>query len=346
MRKMLVILGTIVALLLTVGAAACGGGAQSSSLSPADETPQGILTAAMVAAEDMTSATGDFEVAISFDVDPSQLPDEAQAFVQEPMTVAGTFAYGADPQAADLTLALSLMGESMNVGMRMAGTQAWLQFSDQWYEAPPEMGQMLGASSAEDAQAAGPQQMLADLGIDPLTWIKDLTLVGEETIDDTVAYHLAGSPDLAKIMTDALGILQNEESMKLLDPTGSASEMMGAGSLVPGAEELAQMEQQLAAMFQEFTADVWIAKESLMPLRFEAAAKMVPPAGEDAQGMNAITLDMALSLRDVNEPVAVEAPAAARPWSELEKAMEEDPGMIFGPLSGLLGMTGAGSVSY
>ena len=116
MRKMLVILGTIVALLLTVGAAACGGGAQSSSLSPADETPQGILTAAMVAAEDMTSATGDFEVAISFDVDPSQLPDEAQAFVQEPMTVAGTFAYGADPQAADLALALSLMGESMNVG--------------------------------------------------------------------------------------------------------------------------------------------------------------------------------------------------------------------------------------
>ena len=63
MRKMLVILGTIVALLLIVGAT-CGGGAQSSSLSTADETPQGILTAAMIAAEDMTSATGDFEVAV------------------------------------------------------------------------------------------------------------------------------------------------------------------------------------------------------------------------------------------------------------------------------------------
>ena len=181
----------------------------------------------------MTSATGDFEVAISFDVDPSQLPDEAQGFVQNPMTVAGTFAYGADPQVADLALALSLMGESMNVGIRMADSQAWLQFSDQWYEGPPEMGQMLGASSAENAQMADPQQMLTDLGIDPLTWIKDLRLVGEETIDGTVTYHLAGSPDMAKIMADALGILQDEESMKLLDPTGSASGMMGAGSLIP-----------------------------------------------------------------------------------------------------------------
>ena len=41
MRKMLLVLGTIVTLLLTVGVAACGGGAQSSSLSPADEYPQG-----------------------------------------------------------------------------------------------------------------------------------------------------------------------------------------------------------------------------------------------------------------------------------------------------------------
>jgi hypothetical protein len=73
---------------------------------------------------------------------------------------------------------------------------------------------------------------------------------------------------------------------------------------------------------------------------------MVPPAGEEAQGMNAIMIDMGLSLRGINEPVAVETPTEARPWSELEKAMQEDPGMIFGPLSGLLGMAGAGSVSY
>ena len=77
-------------------------------------------------------------------------------------------------------------------------------------------------------------------------------------------------------------------------------------------------------------------------MRFEAAATIAPPAGEDDQGMNAVMLDMALSLRDVNEPVAVDAPAGALPWSELEKAMQEDPGMFFGPLSGMLGMTEAG----
>ena len=211
MRKLLLILGLVVVLLLAVGTAACGTGEQSSSLSPADETPQGILTAAMAAAETITSASGDFEVAISFDVDPSQLPEEAKTLVQDPMTVAGTFAFADDPQAADVTLALTMLGDPTDVGVRMADEGAWLQLGGQWYEGPPEMTQMLGGASGQEAQTENPQQMVAALGIDPLTWLKDLRLVGEETIDGTVAYHLAGSPDLVKMMADVLGILQNEE---------------------------------------------------------------------------------------------------------------------------------------
>jgi hypothetical protein len=286
MRKLLLMIGTIVALLLLVGAAACGGGEQAGGLSPADETPEGILTAAMAATEGMTSAAGDFEVAVSFDVDPAQLPEEAKGFVEEPMTVTGSFAYGDDPQAVDMSLALSMMGETMDFGMRMADSAAWLELGGQWYEAPPEMAQMMGDPAQQESQTADMQQKLTDLGIDPLTWLKDLSLVGEETIEGTTAYHLTGSPDLAKMMTDVLGILQDPEAMKQLDPSGSASEMMGSGALMPSAEDLGEMQQQLASMFQELTADVWIAKESLLPLRFEAAAKIVPPAGEEAMGID------------------------------------------------------------
>ncbi len=347
MRKTLIVLGLIVALLLTVGAVACGDGARSSGLSPADETPQGILTAAMAAAESMTGAAGDFEVTMSFDVDTAQLPEEARTFVEGPMSIAGTFAFGSEPQAADLTIALSMLGESMDMGVRMAGEEAWLEIDGQWYEGPPEMGQMLGSAAGQEGQEADMQQMLVDLGIDPVTWLKDLTLVGDETVDSVEAYHLAGAPDLAKIMTDMLGILQNEETMELLDPAGSATGMMGTGAMVPGQEELDQIQQQMATMFQELTADVWIAKDTLMPMKFEIAATMVPPAGDDAQGMNAITLALALNLRDINEPVVVEAPAGALPWSAFEKALQENPGMFFGPLGGLTGMagmTGEGSI--
>lgn len=340
MRRLHLVLSVVAALLIVLGAAGCGAGAQTAGVSPAessDLSPEAILAAAVAASEDMTSAQGSFEFTVSFDVDTSQLPEEALALVGQPMTVAGTFAYGDDPQAVELTVAADLAGQAMDMGMKLREDKAWFRFLDQWYEAPAEMQGLMGDPAAQKTQAAELQQMLTDAGIDPMTWMKDLRLVGEETLDGIAVYHLAASPDIAKMMTDLITLMQSEQFMSLLDPTGSTGGLMGEGMAMPGAEELQQMQTQLASMFQDLTADLWIGKDDSALYKAAIGARMVPPAGEDAEGLNAIDIAATMLFQEVNQPVTVEPPASALPWSEFEKAMQEDPGMFMGPFMGALG---------
>ncbi len=342
MRRLLVSVLVVTALMVVLGVAGCGGSSQTAGLSPADSSdlsPEAILTAAMAASEGMDSARGSFEFTMSFDIDTSQLPEEALGLMGQPMTLAGTFAYGYDPQAVEFALSADLFGQAMDVGMKLLEDKAWFRFLDQWYEAPEEMQGLMGDPAAQETQAAELLKMLSDAGIDPMTWMKDLRVVGEEALDGIAVYHLAASPDIAKMMTDLITLMQSEQFMGLLDPSGSTGDLMGAGMLMPGTEELQQMQDELASMFEELTADLWIAKEDSVPRKAAVGARMVPPAGEDAAGVNAIDLAATVLLQEVNQPVTVDPPASALPWSEFEKAMQENPGMFMGGLMGALGGT-------
>jgi hypothetical protein len=119
---------------------------------------------------------------------------------------------------------------------------------------------------------------------------------------------------------------------------------MGADMMMPGAEELQEMQDQLASMFEELTADLWIAQEDSLLRKATIAARMVPPEGEDADGLTAIDLAATMLLQEVNQPVTVDPPSSALPWSEFEKAMEENPGMFMGGLMGAFG--GAATQTY
>jgi hypothetical protein len=330
----------------TAGAQAVGAqtvGAQTAALPSADLSPGGILAKAMAASQNMTSAKGTFDVGISFDADVSQLPEEAKALVGQPMKVSGTLAYGNHPTAVEFTVGISAAGRDMNIGMKLLDDKAWFRFMDQWYEAPPEMRGFLGDPSAQKAKVTDIRQLLSDLGIDPANWLKDLRLVGEETVDGGDAYHLAASPDLTKMMTDVVGLMQSGKLMNLLNPAGSGAALGASSSVLPTADELQQMQKQLEAMFTELAADLWIDKEDFTVLKFTAAARMTPPPGEDPAGVNAITLNVAMSLQDINQPVTVEPPTSTQPWTALQKALQENPGILMGPFSGAaLGSAPAG----
>jgi hypothetical protein len=340
-RKVSILAALIAVLLLLLSVAACGNDTQTSDTSSADQSPQSILEAAATAQQNATSAQGTFKVEASFDVDSAQLPEEAKSLLDKPMSLAGTFAFGTDPQLlADATLDLSMAGETLNMGIKSLTDKAWLCFSDQWYEAPAELQDALRDSAGTKIDVTQIKETLAGLGIDPSAWLKDLRLAGEETVDGTKCYHLTGTPDLTKMTTDLTRVSQDQDAMKQLDPKGTSSDLMQGNPLAPDAEKSQEM-QQLAQTIQNPTADIWIAKDSMLLAKFTANGRIVPPADEETGGLNAITVTVDASLHDVNKPVTVEAPTAAQPWTALEKAMQENPGAILGPLAGILGMAGA-----
>jgi hypothetical protein len=335
-RSFLIALALALALLVLPAVAACGTASQSAAPSGADlSNPAGILKAAAEASQQLTSAAGDFEMVISLEVDPAAQTDMPQGLAGQPIKVAGTFAAAQDPQALDLAMKVSGMGQDMPFAMKMVDSKAYLGLGDQWYVIPAETMGPWGTSGGQKADAQALQDLIKETGIDPATWVNDLKLAGEESVAGTTCYHLAGSPDMSKVMADVLKLMQSEPFGKLLSGPGQQQSGLNVASLLPQGEDLKAMLDQVAAAFKELTFDAWVAKDNLLLRKVALGATLVPPAGEDQAAIKSVTLNATFNL-DPQAKVKVEAPASAKPMEELQKDLMNNPG-LFGPFLGGLG---------
>ena len=343
MRRLLIVPSIVAALLfaLAIGLAGCGASAQNAALGD-DQTPAGILAASLESSSTMTSGTADFDVSVSFDVDQDQLSAEELAFVGQPITLSGQMAFAQDPLALDLTLDASLAGQPLSLGMKMVDGKAYLSLGGQWYEAPAEMMQAFTDSASQTDYAEQMDTMLTELGIDPATWMKDVKDLGDEEIDGIATYHLQATPDLAVIFTDVFKLIQSPQFMGMLGQAGSSADSGASMELLPSLDGLGDLQTQLPQMFSDLKAEAWIAKDSLQLMKAVITAQIVPPAGEDAAGVNAVNLSVGLGLAGINEPVSVQAPESAGSWDDFQKALQNDPSLL-GPLGALSGVSLGGA---
>jgi uncharacterized protein YceK len=338
MRRTSLLLILVVALAVGVGVAGCGGESTANAPASGGATPQQILASTIAASGNLVSATGNLDLAITLDMDTTQLPEEMKAMFSKPITVSGTFATAGEPQAVDLDLSLGLGGETLNFALKGTNAAYWLRLNDQWYETPPDMVQSagLGQDAQMQAKMAEMMKLVTDLGVDPATWMKDATLLGEEKLDGVTTYHLQGTPDMAKMLADYAGLMQSPEFVKMMDEAMQSASSTGLDSVIPSPDELQQTQNTIAEAFKSFTVELWVGKDDSLPRKVVIIAQITPPAGQETQGLNAIGITATVSLENVNKPVTVKAPDAPRPYAELETAMQENPGQFLGPLSGLL----------
>jgi hypothetical protein len=206
----------------------------------------------------------------------------------------------------------------------------------QWYELPTDM--MQGATggtgtTAKPLDVASVMQALTAAGIDPTKWLTDFRIVGEDSIDGTPTYHLAGTVNINQIMTDAIKMMQDKNITGMLPSMGGGTEGVTGSSLpLPDQEELQEMQTQLGSMFKDFTADMWIAKDTYQFRQMKMHAGIVPPAGEDSGGINGITLDATASMAPGDAPLTVTPPTGAKSFDELQKALEGLMGLFSGAL--------------
>jgi hypothetical protein len=341
MRRSCVVITIVVALVLVLSAAACGTSVSRAPLSIGDP-PEDILAAAVSVANDVTAGTGGFDFKFTVDADESQIPPEDRQLAQtllDGVTVSGTFAYANDPMAADYTVSLELAGQPLEMGVRMQDSGFWLSYAGSWYEMPPEAMQAFAGSNTQ-IDPKEMEQLLEDLGLDPLTWFKDLAAVGEESLDGVNTIHLAGSPDYVKMLADVFELLRNEKFLHLIDPTGQmTSGMMGSG-FPPSPAEIEQFGTEIDSMLQGLTIEIWVGSDDYQVRKIAVEGNITPPLGEDPDGLLGIGISASMWLDSINQPLAIEAPKSPLPFTELQSAIMEDPG----PLGMLMnGFGGAGS---
>jgi hypothetical protein len=328
MRRSCVVITIVVALAFALSAAACG---TSISRAPAiGDPPEEILATAISASNDVTAGTGGFDFELTVEADESQIPAEDRQLAQmllDGVKVSGTFAYADDPMAVDFAVSLELAGQPLKMGMRMQDSGFWLSYAGSWYEMPPEAMQAFAGSSTQ-VDPKEMEELLENLGFDPLAWFKDLAPVGEESLDGMDTIHLAGSPDYVKMLSDVFELLRNEEFLHLIDPAGQmTSGMMGSG-FPPSPAEIEEFGTEMDSMLQGLTIEFWVGTDDSMVRKMAIAGHIAPPPGEDPDGLLGIDINASVWLDSINQPPTIEAPESPLPFTELEGAIMENPGPL------------------
>ncbi len=222
------------------------------------------------------------------------------------------------------------------MGLKAVDDKVWIQFMGQWYEVPADaLGGGTTGTTAKEPDTAAMLQALTAAGVDPTTWMTNLTVVGEDSIDGTPTYHLSGTIDMNKIMTDAIKLMQDKTIQGMLPSMGSGmSGTTGDSITMPSPQDLQGLQSQIGAMFKNMTIDMWITKDTYQLRQAELNASIVPPAGQDAQGINSIDIKATASMAPATAPLTVTPPADAKPFSELEQSLGALQGLFSGALGG------------
>ena len=355
MGAVIVLVVIVLVVIVAVATAGCGTAAQAAKAQAGPTDAQGILTQAL-STGNVSSGTGDFNVKVAVTADAGKTPAGAQAFLGQPITVSGTYSFNADPKAAEANLNTAIVGQAIALGFKAVNGQAWIQLMGQWYQLPANAMKQAAGSTGTTGQkpnAAGIMQALTAAGVNPSTWLTNLHVAGEETINGTPTYHLAASVDANQIVSDVMKLIQSG-AFKGMMPGGAADQSTGTSGqetspsvTMPSQEKLQALQSQLPAMFQNLTLDMWIAKDSYQFRQVEVKATIVPPAETQqtestaaqgtsttqsatqamlegiAQGIKSISIDAIISLTPSTTPVTVTPPAAAdvKTFSELQKSL-------------------------
>ena len=190
----------------------------------------------------------------------------------------------------------------------------------------------------EIAQAAQQNQskqsnksFFEQLGIDPSTWLTNVTNEGTTDVEGTDTIQIHGDADVAKILSDL----------------EKASQQAGGSSqqLTP------QQIDMLKTAIQEASIDVYSGTDDHLLRKLALSLKIVPPAGTGAS-VSSVEVNFSIALGDVNESQTISAPSNAKPISDLlnQLGIPGLPGGLGGSTGGFDipggGSSGASSSSY
>jgi hypothetical protein len=300
--------------------AACGGGGGG------DEDPMQVLEATFTNEQQIDSGVVDFSFDLTAEGDQ---PGETKVSLDGPFQRQdGQFAQF--DMEAEVSFDADQGSFSGTGGLTSTGDRAFVNFQDTEYEVPQQSFQQfvqnftrLQQQNEQQGQATGSQQLLDSFS--------DLTNEGSEEVDGTDTTHISGTLDVAKF----------KESVR--------AQIESAGAAAVPQSQLNQLNtalDQIDSAVQSATFDVYSGTDDDLLRKLDVNLDLTTPTSGD------VTVDVSLTLSDVNQPQQISAPADAQPLDTLLQQLNVDPGSrgqrggaLAGASSGSSGPQAGGSPS-
>jgi hypothetical protein len=200
-------------------------------------------------------------------------------------------------------------GQTVTTGFLSTGDRAFVKFQDIYYEEPP--AQVARANRAI-AKKKGRRGSLRALGLDPRSWLAEAKDEGDDDIGGVKTRHVSGKLDVEAVMRNL-----NEFVRKSATTLGKAT-----GQAPPKPLSEADI-RKVGEVVRDPTFNVYVGKQDDIIRRVTGKIEFdVPEASRKSlNGIQSGAIEFEIEFSKVNGDQQIEAPASARPLSDLTTSL-------------------------
>jgi hypothetical protein len=241
--------------------------------------------------------------------------------VKDPIRVKLTGPYksngGKKLPSFDWDLSLQGGGQSFTAGAISTGDNAWVTFQGQAYEVGKDLVKQANDQIAQGNKSGN--KSLADFGVDPRGWLKDPKEEGDEDVAGVKTTHISSGLDVGKLLDD------------INKAIGQAGTQLG-GQTPPKLTDA--QKKKVEEIVKDPSFDVYVGKDDNKVRRLSARIEFKVPEKDRATvgGLEGGNMTFEIQFANVGSAKPIEAPANAKPISELGTALQ---GLGLGGLGGV-----------
>jgi hypothetical protein len=205
---------------------------------------------------------------------------------------------------------------------------AYVEYQNQAYEIGSDLFKQFTRSYAQAAQQSQAQKnqnqnFFDRFGIDPGSWLTNVSNEGTTDVEGTNTIHVHGDADVAKIFSDIEKVSQqtNGSTAKKLTP---------------------QQLDMIKSAVKDASIDVYSGTDDHLLRKLALSLQITPPSGSGSS-VSTVDINLSIALSDVNQSQTITAPSNAKPVSDLlnQLGISGLPGV--GGSTGGFNLPGAGS---
>jgi len=322
--------------LASLGVAACGSASSGSA------NPNTLLTQTFTGTHKVTSGN----LSLTLTIDPS-----GSSVLSGPIALSfgGPFqtrGAGKLPES-NFVVSANALGQNVALGIISTGTAGYVTFEGASYQMPQATFQKLESSFAQLASTPGASSgsgTLGKLGIQPLHWLKNPTVVGTENVGGAQTTHIHAGVNVDALLTDLNTVLEKASSLGI---SGASSLKSG----IPAADRT-----KIASEIKQPSVDIWTGTndKTLRRLTITLTLPVTGKTSSELGGLKSADMSLTMQYSDLNQQQTIKAPTTVRPFSEFQAKLnafvQELQGVAGGALggsssSGSSGGSGSGSGS-
>lgn len=236
--------------------------------------------------------------------------------------------------ASDFNISLSADGRTGSLGILSTGTSGYVSLQGTSYKLPPTTFQQLESSFASLSASPGSGSSggtLSKLGINPLQWLKNASVVGHENVAGTDTTHIHAGVNVPALLRDLSTFL------------GKASSASG-GKLPTSISPATQ--SRIAQEVRKPSFDVWTGSSD-KTVRRMLIKLTLPVTGQISTllgGLSSAAIAVTMQYADLNKPQTISAPTKVAPYSQFQAklaAFLQELSALSGGATGSTGSSGS-----